>query len=81
MASLQGEIMLNYVAPQARFRGISTALLNQAESYLCASGVRQLTLWSTRTAHRFYKSRGWQDAGDPINEDGMTTFPMTKSGS
>lgn len=78
MASTDGEIMLNYVAPAARFKGVSAALLKTAESYLCESGCSVLHLWSTRTARRFYLSRGWREDGLPIEEDGMFSYPMNK---
>lgn len=80
MASTGGEIMLNYVAPNARFQGVSSALLDAAETHLFGLGLTELRLWSTRTAHRFYQSRGWQDQGSPLEEDGMISYPMVKTG-
>lgn len=79
MASTEGEVMLNYVAPEARFQGVSSALLDAVETHLCGLGLSELHLWSTRTAHRFYQSRGWQDQGPPLEEDGMICYPMIKA--
>ncbi len=79
MASTDGEIMLNYVAPGARFRGVSTALLETVEAHLFGMGFADLRLWSTQTAHRFYQSRGWQDHGFPIEEASMISYPMKKT--
>src|ERR1700679_3374269 len=49
-----GEITLNYVSPDARFRGVSTALLLALEARAMARGHECCTLHSTETARRFY---------------------------
>ena len=58
-----GEITLNYVSPQARFCGASTALLNAMEVRARARGATRCHLASTETAHRFYLARGYTDTG------------------
>jgi GNAT superfamily N-acetyltransferase len=58
-----GEILLNYVAPAARFRGASTALLKALERRAAERGNSQCKLVSTETAHRFYRARGYTDIG------------------
>ena len=58
-----GEILLNYVAPAARFRGASTALLKALERRAAERGNSQCKLVSTKTAHRFYLARGYTDIG------------------
>jgi GNAT superfamily N-acetyltransferase len=74
-----GEITLNYVAPGARFRGVSTVLLKALEARAVERGASEITLLSTETAHRFYLSRGYRDAGPPQAKFGMTSsYPMTK---
>jgi GNAT superfamily N-acetyltransferase len=57
-----GEIALNYVAPVARFRGVSSAMLKALEARAAQRGNLRCTLTSTETAHRFYLSRGYSDA-------------------
>ena len=74
----RGEVLLNYVAPEARFRGISKAMLSRMEAELRASGVREARLTSTRTAHRFYRAAGWSDAGPVYQSMGMDALPMKK---
>lgn len=69
-ANAAGEITLNYVSPDARFRGVSKAMLSALESWLRASGQVRATLTSTRTAHRFYLSAGYRDAGTPVGGAG-----------
>lgn len=59
-----GEILLNYVSPDHRFKGISRLLLGEMESRLAAAGTRAGFLNSTRTALRFYRSHGWEPAAD-----------------
>src|SRR5207248_886502 len=49
-----GEITLNYVSPDARFRGVSKALIDRLEACALELGVRRVTLDSTTTARRFY---------------------------
>lgn len=61
------EIGLNYVAPQARFRGVSKALLKGLEAEMVALGTATGRLKSTQTAHRFYLAQGWEDLG-PLYE-------------
>ena len=72
------EVTLNYVDPVARFRGVSTALLARLEAELVVTGVTEARLESTRTAHRFYRARGWEDVGAPVVWLGMTGQPMRK---
>ena len=74
-----GEITLNYVHPDFRFRGVSKKLLGRLESELQSKGVAQAKLTSTETAHGFYKSVGWRDVADPERWLGMKGYPMRKA--
>ncbi len=75
-----GEITLNYVSPQARFRGVSAALLKSLEARAVERGAVRATLLSTETAHGFYLSRGYQDAGPPQEKFGTrSSYPMVKT--
>jgi GNAT superfamily N-acetyltransferase len=74
-----GEITLNYVAPGARLRGISSAMLAALEQRALEQGATRCTLLSTETAHRFYLARGYLDAGAPAGKLGTTSsYPMVK---
>jgi GNAT superfamily N-acetyltransferase len=74
-----GEITLNYVAPEARFQGISSALLAALEARAAARGNTRCMLTSTETAHRFYLSRGYVDDGAPRGHFGTSRgYPMSK---
>ena len=73
-----GEVVLNYVSPGARFRGVSSDLLAALEEQARAAGNDRCTLDSTVTARRFYLSRGYQEAGAPGEKFGLTSYPMTK---
>ena len=77
-ASASGEITLNYVLPEARFRGVSKAMLDVLEAYLAATGHAQCSLHSTRTAYRFYRRWGYADAGEPLTRGRLTCIPMIK---
>ncbi|NOJ50282.1 GNAT family N-acetyltransferase [Bradyrhizobium archetypum] len=74
-----GEITLNYVAPEARFRGVSRALLRALEARAAERGNCRCTLTSTETAHRFYQSAGYIDDGAPTRKFGTSSgYPMSK---
>lgn len=75
-----GEILLNYVSPDARFRGASSALLAALEARAVGRGAQRCTLISTETARRFYLARGYEAIGAPIRKFGMDFgFPMAKA--
>lgn len=76
--TLTGEITLNYVAPEARFQGISKALLSTLEAFLSDKGFKQCTLTSTKTAHGFYQSAGYEDKGEPTLWMKLKGYPMRK---
>jgi GNAT superfamily N-acetyltransferase len=72
-----GEITLNYVAPDARFRGVSRAMLKALEARAAERGNSRCTLISTETAHRFYLSGGYVDDETPVGKFGMRSgYPM-----
>ncbi len=77
--NVRGEVLLNYVSPEARFSGVSTALLATIESALRAEGLGIGRLTSTATAHAFYVARGWRDDGAPEQRFAVFVHPMTKS--
>jgi GNAT superfamily N-acetyltransferase len=56
-----GEIALNYVSPESRFRGISRAMLSRLEQTARELGLHRVTLTSTFTAHDFYLAAGYRD--------------------
>ena len=74
-----GEVQLNYVAPEARFGGASKRLLAHMEDHLRQLRVRRATLVSSQVARRFYRSAGYAE-GEEI-ESLFGTLPgvrMTK---
>jgi GNAT superfamily N-acetyltransferase len=71
--------VINYVSPDARFRGISRALLGALEARAAERGNIRCTLTSTATAHRFYQANGYVEDGRPDGEFGTTSgYPMVK---
>lgn len=50
-----GKITLNYVAPEARFRGVSKSLVVTLEATATKLGLAECRLESTQTALRFYR--------------------------
>jgi GNAT superfamily N-acetyltransferase len=63
MVAWRGEIVLNFVAPTARFRGASKALMAHMEGHLRDRGVGRVALFSTHLARRFYSSLGYEEVG------------------
>jgi GNAT superfamily N-acetyltransferase len=74
-----GEITLNYVSPDARFRGVSTALLEVLEKRALERDNSRCTLTSTETALCFYLARGYSQDGPADRTFGTTAgYPMFK---
>jgi ribosomal protein S18 acetylase RimI-like enzyme len=75
-----GEITVNYVSPDARFRGVSKAMLAQLETTARERGAERCALVSTETARRFYRSAGYVEGGRQESRFGAkSSYPMTKS--
>src|SRR5260221_4611911 len=74
-----GEITLNYVSPDARFRGVSDALLGALEARAIERGNKLCTLKSTETARRFHLERGYSEDGPANGKFGTRSgYPMSK---
>jgi GNAT superfamily N-acetyltransferase len=74
-----GEINLNYVSPDARFRGVSRALLGALEARAAERGNTRCALTSTETARRFYQANGYVEVGPPVGVFGTSSgYPMSK---
>lgn len=74
-----GEITLNHVSPEARFRGASRALLAALEKRAAERGNVRCTLKSTETARRFYRDAGYADDESSSGAFGTRSgYPMSK---
>jgi GNAT superfamily N-acetyltransferase len=73
-----GEINLNYVSPDARFSGVSKAMMAALEVEARRLRLAACTLNSTQTAHRFYLSLGYVSRADMGSKHGADNFPMIK---
>ena len=74
-----GEITLNYVSPDARFRGVSRAMLGALEARAAQRGNVRCRLTSTETARRFYQAAGYIEDGPATGKFGMSSgYPMSK---
>jgi GNAT superfamily N-acetyltransferase len=75
-----GEVTLNYVSPDARFRGVSRALLRAIEGRAIERGNVRCTLMSTETARRFYLAHGYVEDGLLAGKFGTrASYAMSKS--
>lgn len=77
-ATTLNQVALNYVSPDHRFLGVSSALLAAMEAALAEAGHEEALLDSTTTARSFYLRRGWVDAGAPQSYFGVRAWPMKK---
>ena len=69
-----GEITSNYVSPDARFRGVSRAMIHALEARAMERGNTGCSLTST---DRFYQSCGYVDNGPPVGRFGThASYPM-----
>jgi GNAT superfamily N-acetyltransferase len=74
-----GEVTLNYVSPDARFRGVSRALLGALEARAIERGNVRCRLTSTETARRFYLANGYVEDGFLAGKFGTcASYPMSK---
>ena len=76
---LEGRILLNYVNPGHRGKGVSRAMLKALEAFIRDNNVQVATLTSTRTAKDFYLAAGWQQAGPEEDDFGFPGIPMRKA--
>jgi GNAT superfamily N-acetyltransferase len=76
-----GKIILNYVSPEARFRGVSKALMQQLEEQASALGLSECVLETTQTALRFYLSLGYvrSEESYPLSLTGMPATVLRKN--
>lgn len=73
-----GKINLNYVAPEARFRGVSRAMVAALEARAKERGATLCTLSSTQTARRFYLSCGYSESAAEPGSFAPLIYPMQK---
>lgn len=75
----KGEILLNYVSPDVRFRGVSRAMMRELEARARKRGNSECRLFSTATAFPFYRAGGYRETGPVQVRFGMSScYPMTK---
>jgi predicted GNAT family acetyltransferase len=74
-----GRIVLNYVAPWARARGVSKGMMRALEAVAAGQGETRCTLTSTVTAHAFYLALGYTDVGTQVASfGGKPAYPMQR---
>ncbi|WP_420960056.1 GNAT family N-acetyltransferase [Brucella sp. IR073] len=78
LVTAKGEIQLNYVSPDFRFRGVSKGMMRYLEAYLIEHGVTAASLASTETAREFYKSLGYVASEPQPWRGGKFSYPMRK---
>ncbi|MCX2722832.1 GNAT family N-acetyltransferase [Roseibium salinum] len=79
MGSTDGEVLLNYVLPEARFSGVSKRLMRAVENYFVERGLTVSRLKSTQTAAWFYRSIGYVETGEKEERKAMTFRQFEKA--
>jgi N-acetylglutamate synthase-like GNAT family acetyltransferase len=76
-----GKITLNYVSPEARFRGVSKAMMQRLEARARAVGLSECVLETTQTGLRFYQGLGYvrTDESYPLSLTGMPATVLRKN--
>ena len=67
-----GEVLMAYVAPEFRFRGVTKTLLERMERHAHAQRADRMSLTTTNTAHAFFLARGYtpeDEIGDLFSDD------------
>ena len=78
-ASVEGKILLNYVSPDFRFRGVSKSIMLTLEEGIRSNGCSVVELASTGTALSFYEGLGYVAVGSPqMGHAGRLSYPMEK---
>ncbi|WP_122519828.1 GNAT family N-acetyltransferase [Pannonibacter phragmitetus] len=78
LASGAGEIHLNYVHPEHRFKGYSRALMLELETWVRDLGHTRIRLNSTQTAKTFYLALGYREDGESFEQGGMHFLRLAK---
>lgn len=73
-----GTITLNYLLPEAQYKGIGKAMLEALEKEAARRGIREVTLSTTVTAHGFYVRNGYADTERKSGLFGMSSTVMRK---
>ena len=72
-------ILLNYVLPRYAGKGVGTMLLKHIESKAFRIGMNELFADSTKSALKFYLSKGFSCNGEPICSNGkIISYPLVK---
>ncbi len=66
------------VAPEARRRGLATALLRTAEEHARAQGARAIVLSAQTYARALYEAAGYEARGAPYEEAGILHVQMER---
>ena len=79
LSRVDGRLLLLYVSPDARFRGVSKAMLAAVEAEAIEAGIVDIVLESTATAKTFYMACGYSPKGGPAHHSGLVrSYPMQK---
>lgn len=79
LISLPGEILLNYVLPEYKNKGVGKKLLAGLESFAKSADLSEITVVSTITAKSFYERNGFEKQAEPLYTGNLLSdFPLIK---
>lgn len=79
MLDTSGVVALCYVLPEALYKGIGKALLQQLEAYAVTLKLNELRVSSTQSGYAFYTRQHYVDIGASTSPFGLSSRRMVKS--
>jgi predicted N-acetyltransferase YhbS len=77
--ALTGEILLNYLLPEALHKGLGKLMLEAMEREVISKGVEEIVVVSSITAKPFYERNGYVKNGEPVMVGNLEgDFPLVK---
>ena len=79
LITLTGKILLNYLVPEALYKGNGKLMLQHMEKFALQAGLTQIYATSSITAKPFYERNGFIENGTPQLVGGIEgDFPLMK---
>jgi len=77
--ALTGEILLNYLLPEALHKGLGKLMLEAMEREVISKGVEEIVVVSSITAKPLYERNGYVKNGEPVMVGNLEgDFPLVK---
>jgi len=79
LITLEGEVLLNYLVPEALHKGNGKLMLEAMEQRIILEGIKEIYTVSSITAKPFYERNGYTENGAPLLVGNIQgDFPLIK---